>query len=81
MRMFGLTVFIVGTTIGAIVSLIVCAGDQRASSKDAWTKFENNTGWSSSKCVMSDASQILTMLRCLGFYPLLYIADVGIDRL
>ncbi|KAG0704285.1 amino acid transporter [Suillus ampliporus] len=39
-------VLILTTTIGAIVSLLVCAGDQRASSKDAWTKFENNTGWS-----------------------------------
>ncbi|KAG2028435.1 amino acid/polyamine transporter I, partial [Suillus americanus] len=34
------------TTIGATVSLLVCAGGQRASSMDAWTKFENNTGWS-----------------------------------
>ncbi|KAG1742376.1 amino acid transporter [Suillus paluster] len=39
-------VLILTTTIGAIVSLLVCSGDQRASSKDAWTKFENNTGWS-----------------------------------
>lgn len=39
-------VLILTTTIGAIVSLLVCAGDQRASSADAWTKFENNTGWS-----------------------------------
>ncbi|OJA08785.1 hypothetical protein AZE42_01312 [Rhizopogon vesiculosus] len=39
-------VVIMGTTIGAIISLLVCAGNQRVSSKDAWTKFENNTGWS-----------------------------------
>ncbi|KAJ8581997.1 amino acid transporter [Rhizopogon salebrosus TDB-379] len=39
-------VVIMATTIGAIVSLLACAGDQRVSSKDAWTKFENNTGWS-----------------------------------
>ncbi|KAG2151409.1 amino acid transporter [Suillus clintonianus] len=44
-------VLIMTTTIGAIVSLLVCAGDQRVSSKDAWTKFENNTGWSNSKYV------------------------------
>jgi amino acid permease (GABA permease) len=37
---------ILTTSIGAIVSLLACAGDQRVSSKDAWTKFENNTGWS-----------------------------------
>ncbi|KAG0703807.1 amino acid transporter [Suillus ampliporus] len=39
-------VLILATTFGAIISLLVCAGDQRVSSKDAWTKFENNTGWS-----------------------------------
>lgn len=38
-------VLILTTSIGAIVSLLACAGDQRASSADAWTKFENNTGW------------------------------------
>lgn len=39
-------VLILSTSIGAIVSLLACAGDQRVSSMDAWTKFENNTGWS-----------------------------------
>jgi hypothetical protein len=50
--LFGLIVYQVATTIGAIVSLLACAGDQRVSSKDAWTKFENNTGWSNSECVV-----------------------------
>ncbi|KAG2039575.1 amino acid/polyamine transporter I [Suillus americanus] len=45
---FGLTAYYaVSTSIGAIVSLLACAGNQRVSSMDAWTKFENNTGWSS----------------------------------
>ncbi|KAG2155825.1 amino acid transporter [Suillus bovinus] len=39
-------VLILTTSIGAAISLLVCAGDQRVSSIDAWTKFENNTGWS-----------------------------------
>ncbi|KAG2362151.1 amino acid/polyamine transporter I [Suillus spraguei] len=45
-----MTVFImlliITTSIAAIISLLVCAGNQRVSSVDAWTKFENNTGWS-----------------------------------
>ncbi|KAG1882605.1 amino acid transporter [Suillus subluteus] len=39
-------VLILSTSIGAIVSLLACSGNQRVSSVDAWTKFENNTGWS-----------------------------------
>ncbi|KAI5122017.1 hypothetical protein M0805_008009 [Coniferiporia weirii] len=35
----------VGTTIGAIVALYVCSGDNKVSTRDAFTKFENNTGW------------------------------------
>ncbi|TFY77579.1 hypothetical protein EWM64_g6432, partial [Hericium alpestre] len=35
----------VGTSIAAIVALVVGAGDNKVSSKDAWTMFENNTGW------------------------------------
>ncbi|OBZ70417.1 putative amino-acid permease PB24D3.02c [Grifola frondosa] len=36
----------VGTTIAAIIALLVCSGDQKVSTKDAFTLFENNTGWS-----------------------------------
>jgi hypothetical protein len=73
--------YAVTTSIGAIVSLLVCAGDQRASSADAWTKFENNTGWSNSRWVNFNAFWCLTMFRCLGFYSRLYITNVVIDRL
>ncbi|GJE88068.1 amino acid transporter [Phanerochaete sordida] len=37
----------IGTTIAAIISLLVASGDQRVSTKTAFTDFENNTGWSS----------------------------------
>ncbi|KAF8920180.1 amino acid/polyamine transporter I [Mucidula mucida] len=35
----------VGTTIAAIIALLVVAGDNKVSTKDAFTLFENNTGW------------------------------------
>jgi hypothetical protein len=40
---------VVGTTIAAIVTLLVCSGDKKVSTKDAFTLFENNTGWSNGK--------------------------------
>jgi hypothetical protein len=41
----------VGTTIAAIIVLIVCSGNkgQRVSAKDAFTLYENNTGWADSE--------------------------------
>ncbi|KAI9467111.1 amino acid transporter [Lactarius psammicola] len=36
----------VGTTLAAIIALLVCSDGQRVSAKDAFTLFENNTGWS-----------------------------------
>ncbi|KAH7910463.1 amino acid/polyamine transporter I [Hygrophoropsis aurantiaca] len=35
----------VGTTVAAIVALLVCSGDNKVSTKDAFTLFQNNTGW------------------------------------
>ncbi|KAL4062497.1 amino acid/polyamine transporter I [Scleroderma yunnanense] len=35
----------IGTTISAIIALLVCSGDNKVSTKDAFTLFENNTGW------------------------------------
>ncbi|KAJ7849970.1 amino acid transporter [Mycena olivaceomarginata] len=35
----------VGTTLAAIISLLVMSGDNKVSTKDAFTLFENNTGW------------------------------------
>jgi len=33
------------TTVGAIIALLVCAGENRVSTKVAFTEFENWTGW------------------------------------
>ncbi|EPQ52993.1 amino acid transporter [Gloeophyllum trabeum ATCC 11539] len=40
----------VGTTIAAIIALLVCSGNNgtRVSTRDAFTMFENNTGWANS---------------------------------
>jgi amino acid permease (GABA permease) len=38
----------VGTTIAAIITLLVCSGDNKVSTKDAFTLFENHTGWTNS---------------------------------
>ncbi|KAJ7282003.1 APC amino acid permease [Mycena rebaudengoi] len=35
----------VGTTVAAIIALLVVSGDNKVSTKDAFTLFENNTGW------------------------------------
>ncbi|KAI5122016.1 hypothetical protein M0805_008008 [Coniferiporia weirii] len=35
----------IGTTIGTIIALYVCSGDNKVSTRDAFTKLENNTGW------------------------------------
>ncbi|KAL0954076.1 hypothetical protein HGRIS_005225 [Hohenbuehelia grisea] len=37
----------VGTTVAAVVMLLVGTGDKKVSTKDAFTLFENNTGWKS----------------------------------
>jgi hypothetical protein len=39
----------VGTTLAAIIALLVMSGDNKVSTKDAFTLFENNTGWMNSK--------------------------------
>jgi len=39
------TPILVCTTIAAIVALLVCSGDNKVSTKDAFTLFENNSGW------------------------------------
>ncbi|CAK5267437.1 unnamed protein product [Mycena citricolor] len=36
----------VGTTFAAIIALLVASGGNKVSTKDAFTLFENNTGWS-----------------------------------
>ena len=48
-KIHNFTIILVGTTIAAIVALLVCSGDKKVSTKDAFTLFENNTGWMNSK--------------------------------
>lgn len=40
--------FAVGTSVAAIIALLVGSRDNNVSSKDAFTMFENNTGWANS---------------------------------
>jgi len=35
----------VGTTVAAIIALLVVSGDKKVSTKDAFTLFENKSGW------------------------------------
>ncbi|KAF8518873.1 amino acid transporter [Gautieria morchelliformis] len=35
----------VATSVAAIITLLVCSGGNKVSTKDAFTLFENNTGW------------------------------------
>lgn len=46
-------VFVVGTTIAAIVALLVCSGEERVSTPDAFTLFENNSGWKNGMSTLS----------------------------
>ena len=39
----------VGTTVAAVIALLVCSGDKKVYTKDAFTLFEKNTGWADSK--------------------------------
>lgn len=69
----------VGTTIAAIVSLLVASGDQRVSTKTAFTDYENNSGWSNSTFI-SESFILWRMftrgVRWMGIYAGLYGAHV-----
>ncbi|KAH0831949.1 amino acid permease-domain-containing protein [Lanmaoa asiatica] len=45
-------IIILGTTIGATISLLICSRGI-VSSRDAFTKFENSTGWSNSRSLFA----------------------------
>lgn len=47
-----LILFAVGTSIAAIVALLVLSDGKRASTSDAFTLFENNSGWTSSMSLL-----------------------------
>jgi hypothetical protein len=75
-------VVIVGTTIAAIVALLVCSGDNKVSTKDAFTLFENNSGWANSEWfTCSTITVTLTLLRRLGVFVGIHGAYVDADWL
>jgi len=64
---------LVGTTVAAIVALLVGSGDKKVSTKDAFTLFENNTGWANSELVFIRFCGIVLIARrrlgvSIGFY-------------
>ncbi|KAJ8096330.1 hypothetical protein PM082_011488 [Marasmius tenuissimus] len=42
------TIINVGTTVAAIIALLVVSGDRKVSTRDAFLKYENNSGWENS---------------------------------
>lgn len=62
---------VVGTTVGAIIALLVCSGGNKVPTRDAFTMFENNTGWSNSTHTnISNACEpnpLIAIQRWLGF--------------
>jgi hypothetical protein len=71
---------LVGTTVAAIIALLVCSGDKKVSTKDAFTLFENNTGWANSEFVcIRLCTIVLIARRRLGVPIILYRTYVDPD--
>jgi hypothetical protein len=66
----------VGTSIAAIIVLLVCSGSGRVSAKDAFTLYENNTGWADGEPFLLARLLYLTMRRWLGIPLSLYVYHV-----
>lgn len=49
--------------MAAIISLLVVSGDNKVSTKDAFTMFENNTGWANSEYFSTLLPSVLIRLR------------------
>ena len=74
----------VGTTIAAIISLLVLSDGNRASTADAFTLFENNSGWSDGMFQSYAISSLLLAIyshRRMGVYAGFHIANVDPDWL
>lgn len=69
--------------MAAIVALLVVSGDDKVSTKDAFTLFENNTGWANSTFSWSylKAGGPLILVRWLGILVGVHSANVDADRL
>lgn len=71
---------LVGTTVATIIALLVCSGDKKVSTKDAFTLFENNTGWANSVFVfIRFCAIVLTTRRRMGVSIGFYRANVDAD--
>jgi hypothetical protein len=73
----------VGTTISAIILLFVCSKHrgERVSANDAFTLFENNTGWANGELFVFVYSPHLTSIRWLGIPLIIYVCDVDANRM
>jgi len=72
--------YAVGTSIAAIIVLLVCTGSERVSTKDAFTLYENNTGWADGELFLLARFLYLTMKRWLGIPLSLYVYNVDANR-
>jgi hypothetical protein len=73
----------VGTTIAAVILLFVCSKHrgERVSANDAFTLFENNTGWANGELFAFVYLLHLTTIRWLGIPLIIYICDVDTNRM
>ncbi|KAJ8453966.1 hypothetical protein ONZ45_g19493 [Pleurotus djamor] len=72
----------VGATIAAIIALLVASGDKKASTADAFTLFENNTGWQSGSKIGSHKINIdRRRNRWLGVLAVLHSTNVVPHRM
>lgn len=73
----------VGTTISAIILLFVCSKHrgERVSANDAFTLFENNTGWANGELFTFVYLLHLTTIRWLGIPLIIYVCDVDANRM
>jgi hypothetical protein len=73
----------VGTTISAIILLFVCSKHrgERVSANDAFTLFENNTGWANGELFTFVYVLHLTTIRWLGIPLIIYVCDVDANRM
>ncbi|TFK85161.1 amino acid transporter [Polyporus arcularius HHB13444] len=64
----------VGTLLALSIALIVCSGEQRVSAKTAFTKFENNTGWTNDSWAFL-LSFIAPMWTMVGFDSAAHLSE------
>ena len=60
-----------GTSVAAIIALLVGAGDDRVSTRDAFTLFENNTGWANGKIDLFTVTNVRVLIETDGWAFLL----------